>query len=256
MSNVLKRFQNITEMEYYKVARKIRRDINQLLLRDFGLKGKTRKIENLSKMMDADDKKTYHQLMRKYNFETVIELYPEWLIDKERNYMMNLSISLMSNIVAANSIFVTNPSECYERRNYQNRAIINCNQMIQELQYLIDILPIDANKYLPYEELLDKEIALLKGWRKSDNSKFRKVLNEYNQKDKNSLSNLLKGLTERIDWIFNYKSNTLSVEDLDKEEKIEKEQEKERNSYKNKSFKKTTKTSNDSSDSKNSSDNK
>jgi hypothetical protein len=37
------------------------------------------------------------------------------------------------------------------------------------MQYVISILPVDAEKYMPYVAMVDREIALLKGWRKSDN---------------------------------------------------------------------------------------
>ena len=40
------------------------------------------------------------------------------------------------------------------------------------LQYIVETLPVKVDKYLPYAKDIDKEIALLKAWRKSDN-KFK-----------------------------------------------------------------------------------
>ena len=34
---------------------------------------------------------------------------------------------------------------------------------------MISIVPVDAEKYMQYVEIIEKEIALLKGWRKGDN---------------------------------------------------------------------------------------
>ena len=62
-----------------------------------------------------------------------------------------------------------------ERRGYQNAAIINCQQLIQEFQFCEDSLPINAEKLLPYVESLNLEITLLKGWRKSDNKLWEQI---------------------------------------------------------------------------------
>ena len=35
--------------------------------------------------------------------------------------------------------------------------------------------PVDAQKYIRYVEMIEKEIALLKGWRKSDNKILKKI---------------------------------------------------------------------------------
>ena len=60
--------------------------------------------------------------------------------------------------------------------------------MLQELKYIIEVLPADANKLLRYVDMIDKEVALLKGWRKA-NGKIAKRLDkqqEGNQKQKPS----------------------------------------------------------------------
>lgn len=43
----------------------------------------------------------------------------------------------------------------------------------------IETLPVDVNKYLRFAEMIQTEINLLKGWRKSDN-KFKSALQEGN----------------------------------------------------------------------------
>ena len=37
------------------------------------------------------------------------------------------------------------------------------------MQYVIHVSPCDIEKFMPYVEMIEREIALLKGWRKSDN---------------------------------------------------------------------------------------
>lgn len=67
--------------------------------------------------------------------------------------------------------------ELVERRLHQDRAIGQCYRLTQELQYAIETLPVDVNKYLRFGELIQTEINLLKGWRKSDN-KFKRAISD------------------------------------------------------------------------------
>ena len=83
----------------------------------------------------------------------------------------------MKNICSANTIHITNKEEYYLRRNYQTQAICDCENLLQEMQYVIYVTHPNVEKYMPYVDIIEKEIALLKGWRKSDN-KIMKSLEE------------------------------------------------------------------------------
>ena len=48
---------------------------------------------------------------------------------------------------------------------------------MQELQYAIETLPVDVNKYSRFGEMIQTEINLIKGWRKSDN-KFKRAISD------------------------------------------------------------------------------
>ena len=50
-----------------------------------------------------------------------------------------------------------------------NRAIGYCYTLKQELNYIIRTLPVDLNKFERFAEAIDKQIALYKGVRQSDN---------------------------------------------------------------------------------------
>jgi len=84
--------------------------------------------------------------------------------------------SLILQITAANSIYPNSLREAEERRSIQNRAICTCECLLQELGYIATILPVDANKIERFVDMADREVALLKGWRKSDNKFFRRFL--------------------------------------------------------------------------------
>ena len=145
-------------MEFYHTSRQLREDMTNLLLRDFGVRDKVRKIK-------TDE----------HTEVTIIEEYPEWLIVSFRQSIMGILRDLMMNITAGNTIYPTNLEELRMRRGFQNLAIIACEKLLQEMQYCADILPVKLEKFLPYVDKIELLIRLLKGWRKSDNAIERKL---------------------------------------------------------------------------------
>lgn len=77
---------------------------------------------------------------------------------------------MMYAIASANCLSPQNIAEADERRIHQDRAIAACEQLRVDLQDIMDTLPINKNWMTErIEPEIEKEIALLKGWRKSDN---------------------------------------------------------------------------------------
>lgn len=83
--------------------------------------------------------------------------------------MVEKIIKLIDYITAANTIYPQNLREAEMRRDYQTRAIITVEQILQLLQYILTTLPVNPDKFQPVTELLIREGSLLRGWRKSDN---------------------------------------------------------------------------------------
>ena len=75
--------------------------------------------------------------------------------------------------------------EFCERRKHVDEAIAQCYVLKQELQYIIRTLPVDLNKYERFAVEIDKQIALYKGVRQSDNRLLKQKPNKAkNQKNK------------------------------------------------------------------------
>lgn len=166
-----------SKFEVYIHALKLRREFTMLLLRDFGIKNRIRDFKFIAEF-NEEDKKVFEDLAERYDFKhTMKAIYPEWLINHFRENIIKLLFDLVNNITSANTIFVTNESEYTERRNFQTRAICNCESLLQEMQYVISLLcsNIDINKYTRYTDMIEKEIGLLRAWRKADN-KIKKRL--------------------------------------------------------------------------------
>jgi hypothetical protein len=158
--SVLKNKRGLSRMEFYHTARELREDITNMLLRDFGIRDKTRKIKTEENME-----------------VTIIEEYPAWIITSFRENILGILRSMIMNITAGNTIYPISDDEARLRRRYQDGAIVNCEQLLQEMQFCADILPVKLHKFLPYVEKIEFEIQLLKGWRKSTN-RINKTLNK------------------------------------------------------------------------------
>ena len=155
---------------------KMRKDITDLLLRDFGYSNEKFQ-KNLERRYGGrpPDQLTESQKKNIEKQRGRAEAFDEWFISQERNTIISCLHGINEHVYTANSIYPTCAEELTERRIHQDLAIGQCYRIVQELQYAIETLPVDVNVYLRFAEQIQKEIDLIKGWRKSDN-KFRKQI--------------------------------------------------------------------------------
>ena len=178
--SVLKSKRKASQFEVFHHLTKMRKEVTDLLLRDFGydLDKAVNKVEKTfggrpHEELSPDEKVRYEKLMEK-NIA-----FAEWFIADERKVVVDCLRTITEEVYVANSIYPTYREELVERRVHQDRAVGQCYRLTQELQYAIETLPVDVNKYLRFAEMIQTEINLIKGWRKSDN-KFKSALQEGN----------------------------------------------------------------------------
>lgn len=171
---------SLSELEFYHNAIKLYEEISDLLLRDFGIKFKTRSVINANDraevLADFPYMDRVFRRLDKLEAANVVNEYPIWLIEHYREQVLQQLDELINNITDANTIYPINDHELEMRRDYQTKAIGNCEKLLQVMQRIMVALPVNANKLLPFVDHIEKEIALLKGWRKANN-KIRKRLN-------------------------------------------------------------------------------
>lgn len=167
-----------SDFEVIKHFYRLRRDMTELILRDFGFSEK-KYNKKLSKMFGGipydelnDSQKDHYDKKASLN-----DAFMEWYIGHQRGIIIDCIGNVTKHIFIANSIYPSAIEELTERRIHQDIAIGECFRMLQELQYTIETLPVDINKYHIFIENINKEINLLKAWRKSDN-KFKRALSE------------------------------------------------------------------------------
>jgi hypothetical protein len=151
--SVLKNKRNTSKLELYHNARRMRKELVLLLRRDFGIhnRGNAKKI-------DA---------------ELPADYFDEDIADFRHNIKILLR-NLIWNITAGNTIFPKNEKQVEKRWNYQTKAIINCERLHQEFLCAEDVLPLQISKLVPYVEMIETEIKLLKGWRKANDKIMKK----------------------------------------------------------------------------------
>lgn len=172
--SVLKNLRSLSDMEFYKTAITIRKDITVWLLKDFGGKRNVKSVNQVIKDISQDDQDTVNSVFEKYgktSNHTYRSEYPEWFVNFERNIIIKNISDMIINITQANSIYPIYMFELDLRRSYQDKAISGCYNLYQELQYIISLFPTDLNRFIPLLDDIEREVQLLKGWRQSDNKK-------------------------------------------------------------------------------------
>ena len=90
--------------------------------------------------MDSADAESFRAIAVKYGMASFVAEYPDWIIDKLRTSLWDITRDMLLNITRAYSIWPTNISEAYARRNYINSAIADCESIMKELELAIDVL--------------------------------------------------------------------------------------------------------------------
>lgn len=171
--SVLERKRKPSQYEFYVQALRLRKSMRFLLLRDLGVKDRVRSVREFAKDMSEEDKREFMELAERNHVERFKTNFPEWVITKLRDALWAHLDDMVDCVTSAYSIWPTSREEFQLRRCYMDDAICACQCIIKDLEGAIDILPVDAEKYLPFVEKVDEEIARLKGWRKNDNKRFK-----------------------------------------------------------------------------------
>lgn len=108
-------------------------------------------------------------LMVDFGITRMTNLGEAQFLDIKFERIVNLCAEIVGDIYRANALFVTNSAEYEQRRLYQDKAIANCQVLKQELQSIVDVITgLNINKYKVPIEMIEKELSLIKAWRKSD----------------------------------------------------------------------------------------
>lgn len=176
--SVLKSKRKASQFEVFHHLNKLRRDITDLLLRDFGYsfeKAESRLARRFGGRAYDDLTEKEKETFERHRVK--LEAFDEWFISDQRQTIVNCLRNITREVYIANSIYPTCIEELNQRRLHQDEAIGHCYHLVQELQYAIETLPVDVNTFLRFGEAIQTEINLIKGWRRSDN-KFKGAISD------------------------------------------------------------------------------
>lgn len=127
-------------------------------------------IDLMQRNFGVKDLEHFVRLRYAYGKDTV-EDYAKYayLMQNFKLRIERLAAHLTNSLRAANSVYPTSLHEYEQRREFQNNALVNCEQLIDELQRVVEIFDVDLNIYERYVNAIDREIGLIKNWRQSDN---------------------------------------------------------------------------------------
>jgi len=145
------------------------------MMRDFGTKDKVRDVKSFTKGMEPQDADLLMAVLEKYHIRKINTYWPEWVIVHIRATVCEELNKFMCALEAAMAIWPQMHAEYEERRVLQDRAIGALDGILSTLTLAVDVLPVDADKFRTQVELIEKERALIKGWRKSDNKRFKSL---------------------------------------------------------------------------------
>lgn len=178
-----------SQFEVFHNWYRLRRDITDLLFRDFGYsrhkaeKKLGRRFGDVPyEEMNETNKATYDR------FRERMDNFDAWFIEERRDTVIRCLRNVTAHVFAANSIYPVYYEELVRRRLHQDEALAACYVLMQELQYAIETLPVDIEVYTRFADQIEKEIALIRAWRKSDN-RFKDIifnpnLNEQEKQEK------------------------------------------------------------------------
>ena len=167
----------LSDMEFWKQLCRLEKDIIFLLLHDFGVKNRSREPDFYCRILKftEEDRKAFTELCEKYGISKVTDNYPEWLINRYRDKVLDILAKIKQNIRDANEVYPYYASEYYKRRDYQDDAIRECGELYDIFTLCKETLPIDADRYERFVKRIEYVATLLTGWRKSDNRIIRQI---------------------------------------------------------------------------------
>lgn len=176
-------------------SRRIRKAVNEFLLRDMGMKANKRDIRNGSvgkyRRLEDGGLEFYVKLPKKPERHNIIEdtfvfipdeasnsesggmkvfEMPGWILEKYRDELWNYARKLSIKVREANKIYAYYPDEYHKRRNLQNEAISACHDLHETLLFLTEDFPVTLKAVTPIINMLEEEIRDIKGWKKKENA--------------------------------------------------------------------------------------
>ena len=178
---------NPSEFQVHTHLKDLRSAVTELIFRDFGFSERknAKSIEHFRKMLEKNkNSKNINIIIQ--NMIIKNESIQDWFLERERNIVLDIMRDIAREFDLANSIYPSNTCakerEYIERRLHLDNAIGYCTDLYREIEYIMDVLPVDANKFTRFADMINTQMKMFKGLRKSDNRFMKKPKNKEENK--------------------------------------------------------------------------
>jgi len=91
---------SLSDMEFWKQMIKLEREVRNSLLHDFGIKNRIREPDFYSRIckMEEEDAEAFKALCEKYDLISIVDKYPEWMIDDFRSAILRIIREIKQDI--------------------------------------------------------------------------------------------------------------------------------------------------------------
>lgn len=165
---------DLSKMEFYKNAKRIRKNIDLWLIREFGIKKNPRSISQVAREISEEEQSVINEIYAKYGVnpnKAYNSEYPEWYLEDEKKLIKKYCNMLIFCIVQANKLHPYYDFEWEQRRKNQNDAIGVVQNLYVEIDHIKEMFDVSLKFTTDLMDALDREEDLIKGWRQSDNKR-------------------------------------------------------------------------------------
>lgn len=106
--SVLKNLRSLSEMQFYKTAITIRKELTIWLLKDFGTRRNAKSVNQVIKDITPEEQAQIDAIFARYgrtSCRTYQSEYPDWFVEFERKIISENLAEMVTNITQANSIY-------------------------------------------------------------------------------------------------------------------------------------------------------
>lgn len=175
-------FRNQSRAEFLNNFHALRKKVNQLMMRDFGVKKRSYDVNLLSEIyqISEEDKATLTSLSKKYRMTSYpVDKCPYWRIHLWREEICQIMNQIGVSLELANNIRIDGDffADAYRRRReYMEQAQGYCHALKDKFHEIVDIIDANLGEYIDVSEMLKKEINYIKSVKRHDKKVYEKCM--------------------------------------------------------------------------------
>lgn len=182
-------FRRTSRAEFLNTFHAMRKRINILMMRDFGMKKRAYDVNLLADIYEIsdDDKAALTAFSKKYGMSSYpIAKCPYWRITQWRVEVSQIMDNIGVSLELANNIRIDGDffADAYmRRRSYMEAAQGYCHALKDKFHEILDILDTNIGDFEEISKMLKKEINYIKAVKRADKKVYMKNKEEFGSQD-------------------------------------------------------------------------